>query len=95
MVYLICYDLEDHHRPAAYATVERIIYENATDVRKPMYSAWFVETTLLPKDWIELLSPIFDHEDSFFICEIRQPYQGWIAAEDCAWLCSRIGASST
>ena len=86
MIYFICYDLDDHHRPAMYATVERIIYENAADVRKPMYSAWFVETNLLPKDWVELLSSVFDQDDSFFICEIRQPYQGWIATDDYKWL---------
>lgn len=89
MVYLICYDLEDHHRPAAYVAVERIIHENATEVRKAMYSVWLVETTLLPKDWVDLLSPVFDQDDCFFICEIRRPYQGWIADEDCRWLCAK------
>lgn len=89
MIYPIVYDLEDHYRPAAYAKVMRIIYENSISVHKLMYSAFAVETLLKPDDWVGLLSPIFDQEDNFFICEIHRPYQGWVASEEWDWLCEK------
>jgi len=90
MVLLISYDLNGHERPSAYATIAKIIRDNAEDVRKPLYSQWFVKTSLTPSQWVELLKSAFDADDKAFILQVKHPYDGWQEKEFYAWLEANI-----
>jgi hypothetical protein len=92
MVLLISYDLVGHERPASYAAVKAYIEKEAISAIRPLYSQWFVETTSGPDAWSEALqnNNLIDANDRLFICQVRRPYQGWLAESDWQWLNQRI-----
>lgn len=86
MVHLISYDLNDHEQASAYTKIEKIIKDNAEDVRKPLYSQWFVKTTLSPNQWVQILNSALDSDDSIFVMQVQQPYPGWLSNSIHDWL---------
>ena len=90
MILLISYDLNNHERPEAYKAVADMIKENATDYKKPLYSQWFVETDDSPTTWSDRMKDVADGDDSWFIVQVRKPYQGWLSKTFWDWLHDRI-----
>ena len=78
MVLLVSYDLNGRERPSSYTAVREAIERKAIDSRRPLYSQWFVQTNDSPDSWQQTLKRVMDSNDSLFICQVREPNQGWI-----------------
>ena len=92
MVLLISYDLNGHERPSSYSAVKSYIEEHATAFTRPLYSQWLVETSYSPDAWVDAFrnNNLIDTTDRLFICQVKNPYQGWLTKEQWAWLRARI-----
>jgi hypothetical protein len=67
-----------------------MIERHALDVRRPLYSQWFVETSELPAAWSERLREIAHASDSWFVLRVQAPYQGWLERGIWDWLAARV-----
>jgi hypothetical protein len=90
MILLISYDLNGHERPEAYEAVKAAVENNSNEHRKILYSQWLVATDLSPDAWSDLISEAADSSDSWFICQVQRPYQGWLDKELWEWLNARV-----
>lgn len=89
MVLLISYDLNGHERPDAYEAVKKMIQDNATSAKKPLYSQWFVDTEDSVQTWHERMQTVTDEDDNWFICKVTKPRQGWFSKTIWDWLNER------
>lgn len=89
MVLLISYDLNRHERPSAYRAVEEVIRRNASDLRKPLYSQWLVETSESVSTWSERLRAAMDANDRLLVLRMQGATDGWLDKEIWAWLAAR------
>jgi hypothetical protein len=89
VVHLISYDLNRHERPAAYADVRRIIEQNATAWRRPLYSQWLVETSRSVTWWRDLLKEVIDEDDNLLVVRVTE-YEGWLSKDIWPWLRARV-----
>lgn len=92
MVLLISYDLMSHERPSSYAAVKNYIEKHAESAIRPLYSQWFVQTSYTPDAWVQALrdNELIDNDDQLFICQVKWPYQGWLAQHHWDWLNPRV-----
>lgn len=88
-VLLISYDLNRGERPSSYTAVRQIIEQHATSAVKPLYSQWFVETSETPQTWSDRIGTVADSDDSWFVCHVKRPYQGWLPKSVWEWLDAR------
>lgn len=87
MVLLISFDLNGRERPSSYTAVKRVIEQNATASRKPLYSQWWVQTSRSAEWWTDTLGAVLDSNDRLFVCRIRAgEYQGMLTDADWRWL---------
>lgn len=89
MVLLVSYDLNKHERPEAYASVKKMIEENAVSYKRPLYSQWLVETNENPKNWSEKMAQVADKDDCWLVVQV-QNYSGWLSGSIWPWLKERI-----
>lgn len=89
-VLMISYDLNGHERPSAYAAVRDMIKENAVSSMRPLYSQWFVETNDSVQVWHERMKSVADTNDYWFINQVTNPKQGWLAKDVWEWLNARM-----
>jgi hypothetical protein len=90
MVHMVSYDLNGRERPSSYTAVKQVIERKAIDFRRPLYSQWFVQTNESPDAWQQALLSVMDDGDKLFVCQVRQPYQGWLPEEVWNWLNARV-----
>ena len=86
MVLLISYDLNGRERPASYTAVREMIERHAISSIKPLYSQWFVQTNDSPETWSARMQNVADATDSWFVCPVRRPYQGWLPRSVWEWV---------
>ncbi len=92
MVLMVSYDLNGRERPSSYEAVKAYLEEHSVSWARPLYSQWFIETKHSPDAWLKALrdSGLIDSDDRLFICQVRQPYEGWLTEEVWKWLNARI-----
>lgn len=90
MVIMISYDLNNHEKPSAYQDVADMIKRYAKDQRKPLRSQWFVYTDDSVETWNSRMETVTDKNDSWFIVQIKPPYNGWLPKDFWDWLRVRI-----
>lgn len=88
MILLVSYDLDGGERPSSYERIRRYIEQHARSASRPLFSQWLVQTDATPDAWVAALreNGIVDDDDRLFVCQIRPPYQGWLATDQWAWL---------
>ena len=77
--FMISYDLNNPGQK--YDEVFKIIKEFGTYI-KLQKSFWLVKTKLSPNQMVEKLNTVLDSNDSLFICELANNYQGRATDED-------------
>jgi hypothetical protein len=66
-----------------------MIEKNSISWAKPLYSQWLVETNETPETWSAWMGEVADSNDSWFVCYVRKPYQGWMDKTLWPWLDAR------
>lgn len=84
---LISYDLIGEERPASYESVREVIEEHALDHYKVLYSQWMIVSDQSADEWLDLLNPVIDRNDSLLIIPVNVAEVAAIVAPDVsAWL---------
>lgn len=77
--YIISYDLDEPGQE--YEQVKKIIESFGGAYIKIQESVWLVRTSLSPEDMCTQLQQAMDKNDSLFICELINNYQGLASKE--------------
>lgn len=78
--FLISYDL--HEPGQKYEDVRNIIQSFEGNYIKILESTWLVRNNLTPQEMTDKLAKVVDSNDSFFICELTDSYQGHLTKSE-------------
>jgi len=93
MIILISYDLNQHDDINDYKKLIDTIESTAGEgnYAKPLYSQWFVDTSLTINQWNNILKSATDDNDSRMIVEIIRRPTGKYDKSAIVWINERLG----